>query len=83
MAQERELRHNAHRSSSSRSGAGGSGGTVADTHPGAYTKAQRCRTVLCSMGPDLRRPGPQILPVFLRDRSRSTAMRTSWDSSRR
>jgi hypothetical protein len=33
----RELRQNAYRSSSPRSGAGGSGGTMADTHPGGYT----------------------------------------------
>src|SRR5215213_2166836 len=63
----RDVRRNAHRSSSSRSGAGNPGRTVADTHLGAYTKAQRRRTLLGDKGPDLRRPGPQILHIFLRD----------------
>src|ERR671916_852709 len=63
----RDVRRNAHRSSSSRSGAGSPGRTVADTHPGAYTKAQRRRTLPGDKGPDLRRPGPQILHILLRD----------------
>src|ERR687897_3955269 len=63
----RDVRRNAHRSSSSRSGTGGPGRTVEDSHPGAYTKAQRRRTLLGDKGPDLRRPGSQILHIFLRD----------------
>src|ERR671916_1422159 len=63
-----DVRRNAHRSSSTRSGAGGPGRTVADTHPGAYTKAQRRRTLLGDTRPDIRRPGSQVLSIFLRDR---------------
>src|SRR5215211_8441085 len=63
----RDVRRNEHRSSSSRSGAGSPGRTVAYPHPGAYTQAPRRHTLLGDKGPDLRRPGPQILHIFLRD----------------
>ena len=41
---------------------------MADTHPSTDTKTQRRRTVFRHHGPDIGRPGPQILYLLLQDR---------------